>query len=63
MRQLDREVIVRLHDWGIKDKKSGIDARIIFYGPPGTGKTLLAMQAAIKALKEREIEKIILNKL
>ncbi|MDD5118207.1 MAG: ATP-binding protein [Sulfuricurvum sp.] len=42
MRQLDREVIARLHEWGIKDKKAGIDARIIFYGPPGTGKTLTA---------------------
>lgn len=42
MRQLDREVIVRLHEWGVKDKKAGIDARIIFYGPPGTGKTLTA---------------------
>lgn len=42
MRQLDREVIARLHAWGVKDKKAGIDARIIFYGPPGTGKTLTA---------------------
>jgi SpoVK/Ycf46/Vps4 family AAA+-type ATPase len=42
MRQLDREVIARLHQWGVKDKKAGIDARIIFYGPPGTGKTLTA---------------------
>ena len=42
MRQLDREVIARLHEWGVKDKKAGIDARIIFYGPPGTGKTLTA---------------------
>jgi SpoVK/Ycf46/Vps4 family AAA+-type ATPase len=42
MRQLDKEVIARLHQWGIKDKKAGIDARIIFYGPPGTGKTLTA---------------------
>jgi len=42
MRQLDKEVITRLHQWGVKDKKVGIDARIIFYGPPGTGKTLTA---------------------
>ena len=42
MRQLDKEVVARLHAWGIKDKKAGIDARIIFYGPPGTGKTLTA---------------------
>jgi SpoVK/Ycf46/Vps4 family AAA+-type ATPase len=39
---LDREVITRLHAWGVKDKKAGLDARIIFYGPPGTGKTLTA---------------------
>jgi SpoVK/Ycf46/Vps4 family AAA+-type ATPase len=42
MHQLDRDVIAKLHEWGIKDKKAGIDARIIFYGPPGTGKTLTA---------------------
>ncbi len=42
MHQLDREVVAKLHEWGIKDKKAGIDARIIFYGPPGTGKTLTA---------------------
>lgn len=42
MHQLDREVIAKLHEWGIKDKRAGIDARIIFYGPPGTGKTLTA---------------------
>lgn len=42
MHQLDRAVIAKLHEWGIKDKKAGIDARIIFYGPPGTGKTLTA---------------------
>jgi phosphate starvation-inducible PhoH-like protein len=35
---------------------------VIASGPAGTGKTLLAMQAAIKALKEREIEKIILTR-
>jgi phosphate starvation-inducible PhoH-like protein len=31
-------------------------------GPAGTGKTLLAMQAAIKALKERRIDKIIVTR-
>ena len=35
---------------------------IIASGPAGTGKTLLAMQAAIKALKNREIERIILTR-
>ncbi|MDD3769588.1 MAG: ATP-binding protein [Sulfuricurvum sp.] len=52
MRQLDREVVSRLHEWGIKDKKVGIDARIIFYGPPGTGKTLTAHSLA-KSLKRQ----------
>lgn len=35
---------------------------IIASGPAGTGKTLLAMQAAIKFLKERQIDKIILTR-
>lgn len=52
MRQLDREVIARLHEWGVKDKKAGIDARIIFYGPPGTGKTLTAHSLA-RSLKRQ----------
>ncbi len=42
MRQVDKDVVNKLKTWGIKGKKSGIDARIIFYGPPGTGKTLTA---------------------
>lgn len=42
MRQVDKSVINRLHEWGVKERKSGIDARIIFYGPPGTGKTMTA---------------------
>jgi SpoVK/Ycf46/Vps4 family AAA+-type ATPase len=42
MRQIDKDVIAKLKMWGIKGKKNGIDARIIFYGPPGTGKTLTA---------------------
>ena len=52
MQQVDKEVINRLVKWGIKDKKSGIDARIIFYGPPGTGKTLTAHSLA-KSLKKQ----------
>lgn len=35
---------------------------IIASGPAGTGKTLLAMQAAIQAFKNREIERIILTR-
>ncbi|MEO1953359.1 MAG: AAA family ATPase [Campylobacterales bacterium] len=52
MKQLDKEVINRLVKWGIKEKKSGIDARIIFYGVAGTGKTLTAHSLA-KSLKRQ----------
>ena len=51
LRQMDRRVAERLKKWGIKSKKRGIDARIIFYGPPGTGKTLTALSLA-KSLKK-----------
>jgi AAA+ superfamily predicted ATPase len=52
MRQVDKEVTNRLVEWGIKDKKSGIDARIIFYGPAGTGKTMTANSLA-RSLKRQ----------
>ena len=52
MRQMDKEVVTRLVQWGIKDKKSGIDARIIFYGAAGTGKTMTAYSLA-KSLKRQ----------
>ena len=52
MRQVDKEVISRLVKWGVKDKKSGIDARIIFYGAAGTGKTMTAYSLA-KSLKRQ----------
>ena len=52
MRQVDKEVVSRLVEWGIKDKKSGIDARIIFYGAAGTGKTMTAYSLA-KSLKRQ----------
>ena len=52
MRQVDKEVIQRLVKWGVKDKKSGIDARIIFYGAAGTGKTMTAYSLA-KSLKRQ----------
>lgn len=51
-RQVDKEVVSRLVSWGVKDKKSGIDARIIFYGAAGTGKTMTAYSLA-KSLKRQ----------
>ena len=35
---------------------------VIGYGPAGTGKTYLAMQAAVKALRNREVERIVLTR-
>ncbi len=52
MRQVDKKVVSRLVEWGIKSKKSGIDARIIFYGAAGTGKTMTAYSLA-KSLKRQ----------
>ena len=50
VKQVDKEVFKKLKEWGIKDKRKGIDARIIFYGVAGTGKTMTAMSLA-KTLK------------
>ena len=52
LRQVDKKVASRLVEWGVKDKKSGIDARIIFYGAAGTGKTMTAYSLA-KSLKRQ----------
>ena len=50
VRQMDKAVYKKLQAWGLKGKRRGIDARIIFYGPPGTGKTMTAVSLA-KTLK------------
>lgn len=50
--QVNKDVIDKLKLWGIKDKRKGIDSRIIFYGSAGTGKTITALAIA-KQLKRK----------
>lgn len=52
LKHIDKNVIKRLREWGIKERRSGIDAKIILYGPPGTGKTMTALSLA-KSMKKQ----------
>ena len=52
LKQIDKGVVKLLREWGIKERRSGIDAKIILYGPPGTGKTMTALSLA-KSMKRR----------
>ena len=51
LKRMDRKVLARLKEWGIVERKRGLDTRIIFYGPPGTGKTMTALSLS-KSLKK-----------
>jgi len=52
LKQIDKNVMKLLREWGVKERRGGIDAKIIFYGPPGTGKTMTAYSLA-KSMKKR----------
>ncbi len=52
LKQTDNSVLKLLREWGVKERRSGIDAKVIFYGPPGTGKTMTALSMA-KTMKKR----------
>ncbi len=51
LKRMDRKVLSRLKEWGIVERRRGLDTRIIFYGPPGTGKTMTALSLS-KSLKK-----------
>ncbi len=52
LKQVNQNVLKLLREWGVKNRRSGIDAKVIFYGPPGTGKTMTALSLA-KTMKKR----------
>ena len=52
LKQVDKNVVKLLREWGVKERRGGIDAKIILYGPPGTGKTMTALSLA-KSMKKR----------
>jgi SpoVK/Ycf46/Vps4 family AAA+-type ATPase len=52
LKQIDKNVMKLLREWGVKERRGGIDAKIIFYGPAGTGKTMTAHSLA-KSMKKR----------
>jgi len=52
LKQMDKNVFNRLKQWGLKDNKKGIEAKIIFYGFAGTGKTLTALALANSLKRE-----------
>lgn len=52
LKQVDKNVLNRLKQWGVKEKRRGIEARIIFYGFAGTGKTLTALALARSLKRE-----------
>ncbi len=51
LKRMDRKVLSRLKDWGVIERKKGLETRIMFYGYPGTGKTITALSLA-KSLKK-----------
>lgn len=48
------QLVMALQDWQ--------EHVVVAVGPAGTGKTYLAMQAAVKALRERAVERIVLTR-